>query len=384
MALKPSETLAVTEKIRALRAQGIDVVGFGAGEPDFDTPEHVKQAAFEALRGGDTKYPTPASGRIPLREAICEYLQRFGGLSYRPSQVCVSVGVKDALYLALQALLNPDDEAIIPAPYWVSYPDQVALAGGKAVVLQPAAGPGAKFNAADVRRALTPRTRVLIMNSPSNPSGVVYSRDELQAIADALRDTSVIVLSDEIYHRLTFDPPPAASFAGLPGMFERTLTVNGFSKTYAMTGWRLGYAAGPEPLIKTIGSLIGQTTSGAPSFIQTAAIAAVRGEQECVEKMRLAYRDRARRMCRRLDAMPGVRCPMPEGAFFCFPDVSGTFERLGVKDADGFAAAVLERAHVALVSGNAFGCPTHARLSFATSDAQIDAGLDRLERLLRE
>ncbi len=245
-ALKPSETLAVTENVRALRERGINVVGFGAGEPDFDTPEHVKQAVAEALRAGDTKYPTPASGRIPLREAVCEYLQRYGGLAYRPSQVCITIGAKDAIYLSLQALLNPGDEAIVPAPYWVSYPDQVALAGATPVLLHPAAGPGAKFTAEDLRRALTPRTRVLIMNSPSNPSGAVYSRTELESIAAALRDTNVVVISDEIYHRLTFDHPPATSFASIAGMYERTLTVNGLSKTYAMTGWRLGFAAGPS------------------------------------------------------------------------------------------------------------------------------------------
>lgn len=381
-ALAPSATLAVAEKARALREQGVDLVAFGAGEPDFDTVQHVKDAAVAALAAGDTKYPTPVAGKIPLRQAICQYFKDYCGLAYQPKQVCVSVGAKDALHLAFSTLLEAGDEAIIPAPYWVSYPEQVRLTGATPVIVPGSPARAGKIGARELKAALTPRTRVLVLNSPSNPSGAVYTRQELEELADVLRPTDVCVVSDEIYHRLLFAAEPCVSVAALPGMLERTITVNGFSKTYSMTGWRLGFAAGPEEVIAAMVRLEGQTTSGPASFIQTAAIAALNAPQDFVDRMRETYRGRAERMHRALVAMPGVRCDSPAGGLFCFPDVSGTFARLGVHDADGFAEAALERVHVVLVSGTAFGAPHHVRLTFATTEEQIDEGMRRLARLV--
>lgn len=380
--LAPSATLAVVEKARALRERGIDVISFGAGEPDFETPAHVRQAAIDAIEAGDTKYPAPVAGKTPLRRAICDYLKRYSALEYDPSQICVTVGAKDALHLIFETILDPGDEVILGVPYWVSYPEQVRLAGGVPVFIREAISAGGKLTAAQLSAAITPRTRALVLNSPSNPTGAVYSLEELEALADVLRDTDIVVVSDEIYHRLVFDGAPAHSIAKAKGMFERTLLVNGLSKTFAMTGWRLGYAAGDIEVIRGMTRLTGQSTSGATSFVQTAAVVALTGEQEGVEHMRAAYLRRATRMVHELSTLPGVRCVPPAGAFYCFPDVSGTFARLGVHDADGFAERVLEEAHVALVSGTPFGCPTHARLSYATSDAQVEEGLRRLRKLL--
>ncbi len=374
--------MAVADKARQLREQGHDVIAFGAGEPDFDTPAHIRAALVRALEAGDTRYPSPSSGKTPLRKAICEYLSKYCGTEYSPNQVCVTVGAKDALYLGFASLLNPGDEVVIPAPYWVSYPDQVRLFGGVPVIVRSRTPGEFKITPAELEQALTPRTRVVVFNSPCNPSGVVYCRDEIAALAAVVARSDAVVFSDEIYHRLVFDGPAFSSFAAAPGMLERTLTVNGWSKSFAMTGWRLGFAAGPAGLIEAMGRLQGQMTSGATSFVQTAAIDALSGDQDCVEKMRQEYLRRGELMTRGLNALPGVKCRRPDGAFYCFPDVSGAFERLGVQDADGFAAAVLERAHVAVVSGTPFGMPTHARLSFATSERLIEEGLRRMAALL--
>jgi len=379
--LAPSATLAVAEAARALRERGVEVVSFGAGEPDFDTPAHVRQAAVDALARGDTKYP-PVAGVPALRKAVCGYLERHCHARYEPDEVCVTVGAKDAIHQAIAALVNPGDEVIIPSPYWVSYPDHVKLAGGVPLVVPGDEQLGGKIGPAHLKAALNARTRVLILNSPCNPTGAVYSRAELAALADVLRPTSIAVISDEIYHRLGFHESPTACFAALDGMRDRTITVNGMSKSFAMTGWRLGFAAGPRSVIDAMIRLQGQTTSGAASFVQTAAAAALVGDQGYIEDMRAAYRDRATHVCAALNALPGVRCVPPAGAFYCFPDVSGTFARLGVSDADGFARLVLERAHVAVVSGVAFGSKRHARLSCATSPALIEKGLDRLAKLL--
>lgn len=379
--LQPSATMAMAARAKELRDQGVDVIAFAAGEPDFDTPIHIKQAAIQALEAGQTKYASPASGLLPLREAVSRYFREFSGLDYPASTCTVNVGAKDSIYLALQAVIDDGDEVLVPAPYWVSYPEQVRLAGGRPVVLTPPDG-SLKISGAQVRAALTDRTRLLILNSPSNPSGAVYTQRELADIADALAGTDVLVLSDEIYHRLVFIDEPYVSFAALPGMFERTLTVNGCSKTYAMTGWRVGFMAGPAGIIQAVNRLQGQATSGTVTFVQHAALAALTGDQECVERMRQTYVRRGRRMAEALNAMPGVSCPRPEGAFYCFPDVSGALERFGLADADGFAERVLSEAHVATVSGVAFGSPRNVRLSYATSDEAIDRGLERIARLL--
>lgn len=379
--LAPSATLAVTTRAKEMAAQGVDVINFGLGEPDFDTPAHIKEAAWKALQAGDTKYALPVGGKTPLREALRAYLKSHCGLDYALPQIHVSVGAKDAILQTFTVLLEAGDEVIIPVPYWVSYPDQVRLAGGNPILV-PGAGRGGRITPEQLRGAITPRTRVLVMNSPSNPSGLMYSADEFAALAGVLRDTSVLVLSDELYHRLVLAGGTCPSFAAAPGMYERTITINGFSKTYAMPGWRLGFAAGPAPVIAAMGRLQGQTTSGAVNFVQTAAIAALNGDQACVEEMRREYARRGEVMWRALTAIPGVRCERPEGGFVCFPDVSGVLSRLGMKSADEFAMAVLERAHVAIVSGTAFGSASHVRFSFAASMAHVEEGMRRIERFL--
>ncbi len=379
--LSESATIAVASKARELRAQGVDLVDFGAGEPDFDTPAHIKDAARAALAAGDTKYPTPPVGREPLRRAIGQYTARYFGLDYSPAEICVTAGGKDGLGLGFLALLNPGDEVIIPAPYWVSFPALVRIAGARPVELSGELETG-KLDPGRLAAAITPRTRIVVLNSPSNPAGFTYTRDELEAIAEVLRPTSVLVFSDEIYHRLAFADELPATIAALPGMRERTLIFDSASKTYAMTGWRVGYVAGPAEIIKAIATLKGQSTNGPTSFVQAAFLTALTGDQACVDEMRRAYRRRGARMHAALSALPAVRCLRPTGGFFCFADVSGHYRRLDVPDSVAFARLTLERAHVALVPGVAFGWDTHVRLSFATSDGQIDEGLRRLAALL--
>lgn len=381
-AIAPSATLAVAEKAAAMRAAGVKVISFGAGEPDFATPAHVREAVVNAIQGGDTKYPAPVAGKTPLREAICRYLESYCAVKYAAGQTIATVGAKDALFFAFAALLDPGDEVIVPAPYWVSYPDQIRLFDGKPVIVNDARPGGFKPGAREIAAAITPRTRALVLNSPNNPTGAVYSPDELRAIADVVRGREIVVISDEIYHRLTFQGAQSICFASLPGMFDQTLVVNGVSKTYAMTGWRLGFAAGPAWLIAAMSKLQGQTTSGPASFVQTAAVQALCGPQDEVEVMRRTYERRGAGMADRLNTILGVRCARPDGAFYCFPDVSGAMQRLGVRDADELASMALERAHVAVVSGGPFGAPNHIRLSYATSDAEIEEGLNRLAKLL--
>ena len=381
-ALEPSATLAVMARAKAMREAGVDVVALAAGQPDFDTPQHIKDAAIAALNAGDTKYVSPAVGKNELRDAVCGYFKTYGGLDYERAQIAVGIGAKDLCHQAFAAVLDPGDEVIIPVPYWVSYPEQVKLAGGVPVFVEGGDGPVSNLGPEQLRAAITPRTRMLVLNSPSNPSGKIYSRSELEALAAVLRETDIVVLSDEIYHRLTSGPQPAPSFASAPGMIERTVTINGVSKTYAMTGWRLGFAGGPAAIIEAMGKVSQQTTSGAVSFVQTAAVEALSGDQSCVETMRAAYRERGRRMWQALSAIAGIHCEEPQGGFMLFADVSGAFARLGVSSAAGFAEAVLERAHVAVIPGEAFGVPTHVRFSFATSAADIEEGMRRLAHLL--
>lgn len=375
--IAPSATLALQEKITQLRRDGVQVIAFGAGEPDFDTPAHIVTAANAALAKHDTRY-APVAGKPELRDAIAAYLKQYCSLTYARQQVCVTVGTKDALHLGFRVLLDPGDEVIIPAPYWLSYPDQVRLAGGVPVIIPCTDADAFKLTPAALKNALTPRTRVLVINSPSNPSGAVYSAAEQEALAAVLRATGVSVVSDEIYHRLVYGPHPFVSFAALPGMYDRTLTVSGVGKTFAMTGWRLGFAAGPAHVISAMSRMQGQTTSGATTFVQTAAIAALSGDQACVAQMLDAYRKRAQVMTAGLNALPGIRCTAPHGAFYCFANISEACDRLGCKDADEFATRLLEQVHVAVVSGVAFGAPRHVRMSFATSDANITEGLKRL------
>jgi aspartate aminotransferase len=378
----PSPTLAITARAKALQAQGIDVVGFGAGEPDFDTPEHIKAAAVEALRQGQTKY-TPSSGTPALREAICEKLQRENGLSYTPNQIIVSIGAKHTIYNIFQAILDPGDEVIVPVPYWVSYPEQVKLADGVAVFVDAPEANGFKVTAAAIAAAVTPRTKILVLNSPSNPSGAVVDEAELRRIAELGVERNFMVLSDEIYEHLTYGRKHVSIASFGPEIQKRTLVVNGFSKAYSMTGWRLGWLAGDVEIVAAMGRIQDQSTSNPTSFAQAGGVAALRGPQECVGEMRAEFQKRRDYIVDRLNRMPGVSCVKPDGAFYVLPNVSGL---LGgqLPDSDALAEYLLGESKIAVVPGNGFGTPENIRLSYATSMAAIEKGMDRLEAAAKQ
>ena len=382
--LAESATLALTAKAAALRAEGVDVISFAAGEPDFDTPAPIRKAARDAIEAGQTRYPKPASGIPAAKRAVCEKFSRENDLRYAPEQVLVTSGGKMAVYLAIQALVNPGDEVVIPKPYWVSYPEIVKLAGGVPVFVAGSADRDFRLTPDDLRSVLTDRTRVFLFNSPSNPSGATYSPDEVRALADTVRDRDLCVISDEIYDRLVYDGQQTLSFAAAGDQaYRQTVTLNSASKSYAMTGWRLGYAAGPVDVIKAMAKLQSQTTSGAATFNQAALAAALTEDQSAVETMRREFARRGKAMHDGLTAMPGVRCIKPTGAFYCFPDVSGTFEKLEVSGSTEFAARLLNEARVAVVPGIAFGMDAHVRLSYATGLEQIEEGLRRMNALLK-
>jgi len=386
-AVAPSATLAVTNRAKELKAQGIDVVGFGAGEPDFDTPEYIKEAAIKALKEGKTKY-TPASGIPELKATIAKKLQAENGLQYTPEQIVVNIGGKHSVYEAMQAVLDPGDELLLPAPYWVTYPEAAGLAGAAVKVLETDKKNSYKVTPAQLKKALGPKTAMLVLNSPSNPGGFTYTPDELRALAKVLEGTNVAVMSDEIYEKLIYGDTKFISFAALSAdAFQRTLTLNGLSKTYSMTGWRLGYTAGPLDVIKAMSRLQDHMTSNPVTFAQYAAIAAMGPQSaEAIETMRVEFEKRARYMTDRLRAMKGVECTEPTGAFYCFPDVSAHYGRtiggLKITGSMDFAKALLEQASVGVVPGLPFGCDKNVRLSFATSMQQITKGLDRMEKWL--
>jgi aspartate aminotransferase len=374
----PSPTLAITARARQMRAQGIDVISFGAGEPDFDTPEPIKQAAMAALAAGDTKY-TASSGTEALRAAICEKLRRDNGLSYQPNEVIVSVGAKHSLYNIMQAVLDPGDEVIVPAPYWVSYPEQVKLAGGVPVIVSAPESDGFRVTAAAIRAALTPRTRMLIVNSPSNPTGAAITEDELPRIAALAVERDLIVVSDEIYEKLTYDDRRHTSIASFGEEIKaRTLTVNGFSKAYSMTGWRLGYMAGDKTVVAAMGRIQDQSTSNPTSFVQAGGVTALMGTQDAVERMRRAFEERRNVIVDRLNAISGIRCVKPDGAFYVFPNIAALFSAQ-TPNSDALAEHLLAEARIAVVPGSGFGAPDYIRLSYATSMEQIQEGLNRLE-----
>jgi len=386
-----SITLAVTAKANALKKSGVDVVGFGAGEPDFDTPAFIKDAAKAALDKGQTKYtPTPCFPE--LRQAIAEKFQRENGLAYKADQITTGAGGKHCLYMAFMAVLDPGDEVIIPAPYWVSYPEQVKLAGGVNKIVRGRENNGFKITPQELEKAIGPRTKVFVINSPSNPAGHAYTPEELKALAEVVaRHPGVIVFSDEIYEKLVYDGLKFVSFATLhPDLLERTLTFNCHSKTFAMTGWRVGYIGGPRIAIDAINMLQSQMTSHITSFAQMPAAAALtdpRG-RDTVDSMRREFEKRGRHMWERLTALPKVKCVRPQGAFYCFPNVTAYFGKkaggVDITDAVSFSAALLEQSHVAVVPGNDSGFDTHVRLSFATSMEQIDKGLDRIGEFLKK
>jgi len=380
--IKPSPTLAVDAKAKALKAQGVDVIGFGAGEPDFDTPEHIKQAAVQAIKDGFTKY-TPAGGTEELKAAVCAKFTRDNNLAYGPAEILISCGAKHSLYNIFQALLDPGDEVIIPAPYWVSYPDMVYLAGGVPVVVGSDERSGFKITPDRLAAAISPRTKVFVLNSPSNPTGAAYTREELRALADVLAKTSVIVVSDEIYEKIVYDGAVAHSIVSVaPELRDRAIIVNGVSKTYSMTGWRIGYAAGPRQVIAAMTNIQSQSTSNPTSIAQKAARAALNGPQECIADMTAEFDRRRKYMVDRLNAIPGITCSMPAGAFYTFPNIAALYGKKSgqhtITGADAFAAYLLDTVNVAVVSGTGFGAASNMRLSYATSFEIIAAGLDRI------
>jgi len=376
--LTPSITLSIDSKAKAMKAEGIDVCGFGAGEPDFDTPEHIKQAAIEALQAGFTKY-TPSSGIPELRQAISEKLAADNQLSYRASQIVISNGAKHACYNAILATCQPGDEVIIPAPYWVSYPEMVRLAGAEPVIIPTMERNAWKMRAEDFENAMTPRTKMLILNTPCNPTGSVYTREELQGIVDVAAEEDIYILSDEIYEKLVYDDAKHVSVGSLSKeAYDLTLTVNGFSKSYAMTGWRLGYLAAPEAVAKAVDSIQSHTTANPSSFSQPGALAALKGDQQALADMRDEFDMRRNYMFDRVSKIPNVTAIKPQGAFYLLVNIS----QLGLTS-QNFADRLLSKANVAVVPGAAFGDDRTIRLSYATSIDVIKKGLDRFQDFCR-
>ena len=383
--VKPSPTIAVTSKARELKAAGKDVIGLGAGEPDFDTPQNIKDAAARAINEGKTKY-TAVDGIPELKDAICAKFKRDNGLDYAPAQVTVGTGGKQVLYNALMATLNPGDEVVIPAPYWVSYPDMVLLAGGEPVIAEASSQTGYKLTPDQLEAAITPKTKWLIFNSPSNPTGAGYTRDELKALTDVLlRHEHVWVMSDDMYEHLVYDGFDFTTPAQVePGLYDRTLTVNGVSKAYAMTGWRIGYAAGPEHLIKAMGKVQSQSTSNPCSISQWAAVEALNGTQDYIPANNKTFKRRRDMVVAMLNAAEGVTCPTPEGAFYVYPTIGGCIGKTSaggakIEDDEAFATALLEEKGVAVVFGAAFGLSPAFRVSYATSDAALETACTRIQ-----
>ena len=384
--IKPSPTLAVDAKAKALLAQGIDVIGFGAGEPDFDTPENIKDAAIRALKAGFTKY-TPAGGTEELKKAVCQKLKKDNNLDYEPAEILISCGAKHSLYNICQALFEEGDEVLIPAPYWVSYPDMVLLAGGTPVIIKTAEKTGFRMTAADLEKAITKKTKALILNSPSNPTGASYTKEDLTAIARVLLKTGITVISDEIYEKLVYDGFSFCSIASVdPKLKGQAIVVNGVSKSYSMTGWRIGYAAGPKPLITAMTNIQSQSTSNPTSISQKASLEALNGPQDFIQTMLKEFDHRRTYMVDRLNAMPGVSCFKPSGAFYAFPNFSGVFGRKAgsttITDSTALSQYLLESVNVAVVPGVAFGADENIRLSYATSFENIQKGLDRIQKAI--
>lgn len=384
--VKPSPTVAVTQLAQELKAAGRDVIGLGAGEPDFDTPENIKAAAIAAIEAGKTKYTAP-DGIIELKEAICAKFKRENGLDYTPKQISVSTGGKQVLYNALMATLNPGDEVIIPAPYWVSYPDMVRLGGGEPVIVEGERQLGYKITPEALEAAITPKTKWLIFNSPSNPTGAGYSREELQALTDVLmRHDHVWVMSDDMYEHLAYDGFEFTTPAQIePRLYDRTLTVNGVSKAYAMTGWRIGYAGGPEHLIAAMRKIQGQSTTNPSSISQWAAVEALNGPQEFLAERSEAFLRRRNLVVEMLNACKGITCETPEGAFYVYPSIADCMGKTSARGAkidndEAFCKALLEEEGVAVVFGAAFGLSPNFRVSYATSDEALTEACTRIAR----
>jgi aspartate aminotransferase len=377
--LTASLTLAIDSKAKQLKAEGVDVVGFGAGEPDFDTPQHIKDACAKALADGFTKY-TAAAGIPELRQAIVDKFKRDNGLTYKPSQVIVSCGGKHSCYNVIMATCEEGDEVIIPAPYWLSYPEMVKLAGATPVILQTTDATEFKVTPEQLRKAMTSRTRLFVLNSPSNPTGSIYTREEIKALGDICVEKGVLIMSDEIYEKLVYDGAQHTSVAAFsPAHYEHTIIVHGFAKAYSMTGWRLGYLAAPEPIARAIDAIQGHSTSNPTSFAQKGGVAALNGPQDHLKPWLAEFSKRRSYAHARLNSIPGISCVNAKGAFYLFPKIS----KLGLTSTD-FCAKLLDQEKVAAVPGIAFGADEYLRISYATSMANIEKGLDRLEHFAKK
>lgn len=382
--IQASATVAAFAKAGALKRQGVDLISLVAGEPDFDTPAHIRAAAIRAIEAGHTRYTNPASGIPELKQAICDKLERDNGLRYSPSQIIVTCGAKQTIFDAIIALIEDGDQAIIPAPYWASYADQVRLMGGEPIIVPTAHEADFCLTAQQLENAITPRTKFLLLNSPCNPTGAVYTRDTLAALAEVIAQANIYVIADEIYEKLLYDNAEHVSIAALmPELAEKTLVVNGVSKSYAMTGWRVGYGAGPQNLIDLMIKVQTQETTNTCTISQYAALEALTGPQDCVETMRRAFATRRDQIVSRLNQMPRVSCPSPRGAFYVFPDISaliGKSSPRGRIDSDvSLCDYLLDEAGVACVPGTGFGAPGYLRFSYAASPDQIAQGMDRME-----
>nr|WP_238942683.1 pyridoxal phosphate-dependent aminotransferase [Planococcus beigongshangi] len=382
--LTPSTTLAITAKANELKAQGVDIIGLGAGEPDYNTPDHILQAAYQSMLDGKTKY-TPSGGLPALKKAIIQKLARDQELSYAPNEIMVGVGAKHVLYTLFQVLLDEGDEVIIPIPYWVSYPEQVKLAGGVPVYIEATASQDYKISAQQLREAITDRTKAVMINTPSNPTGMIYSKEELQELAEVCREKEILIVSDEIYEKLVYGEDEHVSIATLSDDAKnRTIIVNGVSKSHSMTGWRIGYAAGDSSLIKAMTDLASHSTSNPTTTSQYAAIEAYNGPQDAVEEMRQAFEGRLEKIYPKLEAIPGFNIIRPQGAFYLLPDVSEAAEKTGFASVDEFAEAILTEANVAVIPGSGFGAPSTIRLSYATSMEALDEAVERIGKFVAE
>ncbi|WP_420465808.1 pyridoxal phosphate-dependent aminotransferase [Panacagrimonas sp.] len=380
--IKPSPTLAVTAKAAELKAQGLDVLSLGAGEPDFDTPAHIKAAAIEAINKGFTKY-TPVGGTPGLKKAIINKLQRDNALEYKPNQILASCGGKQSCYNLCMAVLDAGDEVLVPAPFWVSYPDMVLLADATPVIMPTTQAARFKITAEQLERAITPRTKMIWINSPSNPSGMAYTRAELASLGEVLRKhPRVLIATDDMYEKILWAAEPFANIINVcPDLYERTVVIHAVSKTYSMTGWRLGFAAGTAKIITAMADIQSQSTSNPTSISQVAAQTALDGDQTCVADMVTAFKARHDRLVADLNSVPGIQCAAGDGTFYVFPNVEGLIRKLGVKDDLELSDKLLKEALVALVPGSAFGTPGHVRLSFATSDKVLQESVARLHKI---
>ncbi|MCM3167532.1 pyridoxal phosphate-dependent aminotransferase [Peribacillus frigoritolerans] len=376
--LTPSTTLAITAKAKELKAQGLDIIGLGAGEPDYNTPKHIIDAALLSMNEGQTKY-TPSAGLPKLKEAIAAKLKRDQGLDYKPSEIAVGSGAKHSLYTLFQAILDEEDEVIVPIPYWVSYPEQIKLADGKPVYIVGTEENQYKITKEQLEQAITEKTKAVIINSPSNPTGMLYSREELAAIGEVCLAHDILIVSDEIYEKLVYGNAKHTSIAEIsPELKKQTIIINGVSKSHSMTGWRIGYAVGDESIIKAMANLASHSISNPTTTAQYGAIAAYEGTQEPVEEMRQAFEGRLNKIYDKLVEIPGVSCIKPQGAFYLFPNVKRAVELTGYSNVEDFTTALLEEAQVAVIPGSGFGAPDNIRLSYATSLELLEAAVERI------